>query len=113
MYQIPRLPAEPRRYGDQELRKLRKELSPIQEKILKEVYRHPTMAPYTVYLENRILDQDANLKIPDVKIAIKILEEKKLLSTDVGNGAVTSITTDGIYLFLLTDIKRSETNSEL
>ncbi|MDE1870461.1 MAG: hypothetical protein KGH71_05800 [Candidatus Micrarchaeota archaeon] len=102
--------ADIKSYSDGELRKIRKELTPLQEQILKALYTNPIYTRDTLSLENEVVKQVNYLKIIEVKEAINVLRDKKLLKTDgIVSVSMTSLTINGIYLFLVTELRKDVT----
>lgn len=101
--------ADSKSYSDGELRQIRKQLTPLQEQILKALYANPIYTRDTLSLENEVA-KPINQKIVDVREAINLLRDKKLLKTDgIVSGSITSLTLNGVYLFLVTELRKDVT----
>lgn len=102
--------ADAKSYSDGELRQIAKELTPLQTQVLKALYTNPIFTRDTLSLENEVVKQASHLKIIEVKEAINLLRDKKLLKTDGAvSGSITLLTLNGIYLFLVTELRKDVT----
>ncbi|MDE1827633.1 MAG: hypothetical protein KGH65_00520 [Candidatus Micrarchaeota archaeon] len=99
--------ADTKSYSDGELRQIRKELTPVQKQILNALYTNPILIRDTLSLENEVLKKASSLKIIEVREAINTLRDKKLLKTDgTVSGSLVSLTLNGVYLFLITELRK-------
>lgn len=97
-------------YSDGQLRRIKNELTPLQEQILRALYTNPIYTRYTLSLENEVVKQSDRLNILTVRDAINILRDKKLLKTEgIVSGSITSLTLNGVYLFLVTELRKDVT----
>jgi len=102
--------ADTKSYSDGELRQIRKELTPLQKQILNALYTNPIFTRDTLSLENVVVKQANQPKIIEVREAINALRDKKLLKTDGAvSGSITLLTLNGIYLFLVTELRKDVT----
>ena len=92
-----------RNYSDKQIREIRKGLNPAELHVIGALYDICVPVLTSLELEMLALRKGLKFTIPQIQNAIQTLYERKLVGIEDG---VVNLTTDGMYLFLLTDLRR-------
>ena len=101
----PNIVSAQRRYADSVIKQLRMNLTAPEEYVLHEVHLHPKISSKKL-LDAAALDRLYGLKPSDVEGAIVQLNKMRFIDLAGEPDPTITLTTDGMYLFIITDLKR-------